>query len=320
MKLKGLIWSLIIIVSTGLTFGQTIIQSTCSNDTTIYYQSIADFSYEIALAEMRDENHYYHDSILVPKPFVDSIKNYVSAYHNSITLSDSIIDYRTFYYYNVEFGDILLIFDSTSNCYQNQDNELIIRNDTLEKYIDSLQLYPQNWGDNMISLSDTNTRINIYGDFNFFKNISCIKNVDIVFLAVDILPCYKSRFGDFQGDKLKITLADVNYCDNNDYSLNWVYTVNNDCQIEINSLPTSITRNINDFDINIYPNPLGDILNIDVEGSIKSIKILGLDGKLYLQYNIQNEKILNTSKLRAGLYLIEIETEKEISYRKIIKI
>lgn len=318
MKIKRLIWLLLLIVSPELTFGQTIIHSTCLNDTSILYPDVMEFSYEIALSEMRDENHYYHDSIIVPQLFLDSIVNYVSAFHNATYLSDSVLDYRDFYSYNLEFGELIMELDSSINCVDNQNGKLVITNDTLSNYIDSLKLYPQIWNDNILSLTDTNSMINIYGDFNFFKAISCVKDIDIVFLAVDILPCYKSRFGDFQGDKLKITLSDVNYCDNNDYSYNWIYTVNNDCQIEINNFPTSIDMIIN-LNIGVYPNPFDDKLCFETGADLVSIRLLGLDGKTYLQSDIRDAEMLHTSGLRKGLYLVEIKTKKGFTYRKMIK-
>ena len=216
-------------------FGQTKIQSTCLDGTSIVDPDIIDFSYEIALAEMRGVNHHYHDSILVPQAFVDSIKSYVSAYHNATELSGSIMDYREFRYYNQEFGEILLTFDANSNCFYRQDGELIITNDTLTHYIDSLKLFAQSWSDTEISLSDTSSTINFYGDFNLFYDISGISKVDLILLCPDMLPCYKSRSGNFKDNTLKIILSDVNECDTNYYHHNWIYTVNSDCQIEINS-------------------------------------------------------------------------------------
>lgn len=319
MKRKELILIIFLIVGIESTFGQSIIQSTCLNDTSILYPDIIDFSYEIALAEMRDENHYYHDSILVPQPFIDSIKNYVSAYHNAIGLSDSIIDYKTFYSYNLEFGEILITFDTSSNYFYRQDNELIITNDTLAHYIDSLKLIAQSWSDTEISLSDTSSVINIYGDFNLFYDISKVSKVDLILAVVDMMPCYKSRSGDFKDNTLKIVLSEVNYCDPNSYSYNWIYNVNNDCQIAINSIPTSIDENTNGVNIFIYPNPFDNILYLDSEESLMSIRFMGLDGKTYLQSYLRNDKILNTSGLRTGLYLIEIKTDKAITYRKMIK-
>ncbi len=205
-------------------FGQTKIQSTCLDGTSIVDPDIIDFSYEIALAEMRGVNHHYHDSILVPQAFVDSIKSYVSAYHNATELSGSIMDYREFRYYNQEFGEILLTFDANSNCFYRQDGELIITNDTLTHYIDSLKLFAQSWSDTEISLSDTSSTINFYGDFNLFYDISGISKVDLILLCPDMLPCYKSRSGNFKDNTLKIILSDVNECDTNYYQLHLIYT------------------------------------------------------------------------------------------------
>ncbi len=319
MKRIDLILILFLVVGIESTFGQSIIQSTCLNETEIPNSEVVDFSYEIALSEMRDENHYYHDSILVPQLFVDSIKNFVTAYHNAIKLSESIIDYRTFQAHNNELGEIILTFDSNSECFYKQDNNLIITNDTLSNYIDSLNLFAQSWSDNKISLLDNNSKINIYGDFNFFYNISCITNIELIIAVTDRMPCYKSRSGDFKENKLEIVLSDVNYCETNSYSYNWIYSVNDNCQIEINSIPTSVDEEINDADIYIYPNPFDNVLNIESIKKIKSVKIIGLDGKIYFHEDILNDKFLNTSELRKGMYLIEMKYGKGLTYKKMIK-
>lgn len=309
-----------LIVSVELSYGQSIIQSTCINDTTILNPDVVDFSYEIALFEMRDKNHYYHDSIIVPQQFIDSINNYISVYHNAIGLNDSIIDYRTFDSYNLEFGEIFLTFDAASNCFYKEDNKLIITNDTLAHYIDSLSLYAQSWSDNEISLSDTNSMINIYGDFNLFYNISSVTNIDLRIIVVDNMPCYKSRSGDFNDNGLKIILSDVNYCDSNAYSYNWIYSVNSNCQIEVVSIPTSVLEKLNDLDICIYPNPCDNILHFEPNGQFERIKLIGLDGKTYLQSDILNDKSINLSGVRSGLYLIELKyVNGNVAYSKLIK-
>ena len=316
---KDLIIILILLVGFESSFAQSIIQSSCSNDTAVMYPELVAFSQEIALEEMKAEDHYYHDSILIPQSFIDSIKHYVTAYHNAIELSDSIIDYRNFNDLQLEFGEIILTFDSSSNAFYRQNNELIIGNDTLQNYIDSLSLRAQSWRDHEIILTDTTSKINIYGDFNLFYNISAVNQVDLLLAVVDILPCYKSRSGDFNENGLKIALSDINYCDTNSYAYHWLYTVNDNCQIEINSIPTSMDEKRNEFNISIYPNPFGNILNIESDETIEHVKIIGLDGRICLQSQLLNEISLNTTDLKKGLYLLEIKHDRGITHRKLIK-
>jgi len=70
--------------------------------------------------------------------------------------------------------------------------------------------------------------------------------------------------------------------------------------------------------VSLYPNPVKDILNIDLldNTSISSVKIYDLQGKLLLE-KASND--IDVSSLSAGLYLIKIATEKGEFTKKFIK-
>jgi uncharacterized delta-60 repeat protein len=81
-------------------------------------------------------------------------------------------------------------------------------------------------------------------------------------------------------------------------------------------LSTGEFTNTNAF--SLYPNPVKDILNIDLldNTSISSAKIFDLQGKLILE-KASND--IDVSSLSAGLYLIKIATEKGEFTKKFIK-
>ena len=84
--------------------------------------------------------------------------------------------------------------------------------------------------------------------------------------------------------------------------------------LEINS-----TLSIDDFsteNINIFPNPTDNILTVESDSRLKSISVINTLGQLVMK---SSNNIINVSKLTAGMYILNIETEAGISTRKIIK-
>ena len=76
--------------------------------------------------------------------------------------------------------------------------------------------------------------------------------------------------------------------------------------------------------IKIYPNPSKNHVIIDfIKSNIQSakIKIFDMSGTLKFQVlKKENERILeiNTKSLKAGVYIIKIEQESMISYKKLV--
>ena len=83
----------------------------------------------------------------------------------------------------------------------------------------------------------------------------------------------------------------------------------------------SISSNINTLHINLYPNPVSDILRVKSSfGNINGINIYGINGKLYRKYNINHGSVeLDLSAFESGVYVIKIQTASELFVRKIIK-
>jgi|GEM_PF-5736188 len=67
--------------------------------------------------------------------------------------------------------------------------------------------------------------------------------------------------------------------------------------------------------INIFPNPSNDIIRFD--GNLTSLKIIGIDGKIYLSNNSIKENVVDINSLPPGMYILEgILEHKKIAIGK----
>ncbi len=73
--------------------------------------------------------------------------------------------------------------------------------------------------------------------------------------------------------------------------------------------------------LSLSPNPVTDKLNITTNrGEISSIKLWSINGKLYQTYDTNSRQIqLDLSGFDNGLYILQIQTNNETQYKKIIK-
>jgi len=73
--------------------------------------------------------------------------------------------------------------------------------------------------------------------------------------------------------------------------------------------------------INIYPNPVGDLLHIENKSGVKlqSIDILDTNGRL-IQQNLSADKSIDVSGLQAGIYFLKLHFDKNLtSFVELIK-
>ena len=71
------------------------------------------------------------------------------------------------------------------------------------------------------------------------------------------------------------------------------------------------------LEVKLYPNPVRDILNIEIEKDIKSIEIYNIQGQKVLS---SNQKQINVSDLAAGMYMVRIQdTDNNIATKKVNK-
>ena len=71
-------------------------------------------------------------------------------------------------------------------------------------------------------------------------------------------------------------------------------------------------------DLTIFPNPVENNINIEIEEEIFSVSVINIYGKSIFK-QINSNKTVDVSDLVSGVYLVKIELENEIVSRKIIK-
>lgn len=79
---------------------------------------------------------------------------------------------------------------------------------------------------------------------------------------------------------------------------------------------TLSTSKHNTIEANVYPNPASDILNIQTAESIRNVTAYNIAGQKVLQANTQT---LNVSALKAGVYILKVETLKGLATLKFVK-
>jgi hypothetical protein len=88
-------------------------------------------------------------------------------------------------------------------------------------------------------------------------------------------------------------------------------------------ITSDCSENINDFAINIFPNPANDKIYIQSNSeSPGKISVLDITGKILSEYSVENlsqTSEINLQCLREGIYFISVESEGLHSYRKIFK-
>ena len=88
----------------------------------------------------------------------------------------------------------------------------------------------------------------------------------------------------------------------------------------ISYIKTAKPKGVEDIDptlseINIYPNPANDNINISTDNKIDNVQIYSLAGKLVMQ---ETSKRLNVSKLAAGMYVVKVHTDKDCFVGKVV--
>ena len=84
--------------------------------------------------------------------------------------------------------------------------------------------------------------------------------------------------------------------------------------------PVANNATLTQSDLNIYPNPARDVLNINTEKAIESVQIVSISGQLMrtVQGDSTFEEV-NISDLQAGMYYILIKADGELITQKFVK-
>ena len=91
--------------------------------------------------------------------------------------------------------------------------------------------------------------------------------------------------------------------------------------VRIYSSPLLEIYNVFSNNVSIYPNPTNGILNIEfINNNIEKILIFDITGKKLIEKNaINKSEMIDLSCFENGIYIISIQTDKEIFTEKIIK-
>jgi len=85
---------------------------------------------------------------------------------------------------------------------------------------------------------------------------------------------------------------------------------------------TNTNASLNEGNINIYPNPVNDFIEISTDNPIEIIELMDMLGQLVMikwASNYQNHFVVNTESLASGIYTLHIKQGFKHSYLKILK-
>jgi uncharacterized repeat protein (TIGR01451 family) len=94
------------------------------------------------------------------------------------------------------------------------------------------------------------------------------------------------------------------------------------------AIVTNTTYNVNatlgineiEYQVLVYPNPVGDLLTIQGNANIISVELVSISGQLIETYTPEAiVTSINTANLSTGIYLLQIRTENGLSTKKILK-
>jgi len=73
-------------------------------------------------------------------------------------------------------------------------------------------------------------------------------------------------------------------------------------------------------DINIYPNPANDILNLESNILIKDISLVSITGKVVVsKNNLDTHSIsIKTNELPSGIYILKVKTDESLVLKRLI--
>jgi len=162
-------------------------------------------------------------------------------------------------------------------------------------------LFLQNNGNSLVTIKNIEYNSN---NISFVKNI---KNLILPCELIDFKINYHPKKIGLNTDTLKIYFKEI------EKSVNYYFSAYN---IDISSIKYYYKT-----DLNIYPNPVNDILNIETKELIIKIEIFDLLGNKeleYINYNENNLLSIDISGLSQGLKTIIINTKNNIYKDKFI--
>lgn len=110
-----------------------------------------------------------------------------------------------------------------------------------------------------------------------------------------------------------IKVSDLVYANNN-----WINSIDSSSTFSLNCTLVKNPNGVKEFEyqLDIYPNPFNEVINISTNRNLKSIELLDLSGKKILE---SQDKTIDLSFISKGIYFIRLNNGKTIQTKKIIK-
>lgn len=211
------------------------------------------------------------------------------------------------------------------------------RSDTIETYYE----LPLQYGDSSSSRGYTNFDFNPIYDAQFIQHRNHISVVDGYGQLITPYDTYDNVIRVHhtikENDSLRLTIAGFSQWIPINRTINEYEWWDNEkkrpvLKIETegvanNEVPTRITfinnqvagLDVNTMETAIYPNPSSNLINIESEENLKSIEIWSLDGKSVFQTNCSGKDItINVANIAAGMYTVQLISEKGESFKPIV--
>jgi ligand-binding sensor domain-containing protein len=123
----------------------------------------------------------------------------------------------------------------------------------------------------------------------------------------------------------------TNYFNSFGWEQNYIYDIAIDNQgnkwfgtfggvLKLSDATTEITPTTNENLVNLYPNPVQDVLHINLSGKAGELQVFDIFGECLLQKQItENENSVDVSCLGSGIYFVRVMYGKQIFTERIVK-
>ena len=169
-----------------------------------------------------------------------------------------------------------------------------------------------NEGDSVAKATGVDVTSNAYAGLRFSGNLNTIgwnwkSLVDTTGMVQDSLAYFIKTI---PGDIYKLVLTGYN-------DSTGVFSF---YQTLVAAAPTGISTVEASAQVSLYPNPANDMVNIICPASVSSkYEIMDITGNILIRGNVTNEPLqINTSRLAAGIYIVNIIDNENVSTRKLV--
>ena len=127
---------------------------------------------------------------------------------------------------------------------------------------------------------------------------------------------------DLNGDQIFVP---TDLSSNGKYICGWSFNPSPDPWGEYHTFRLQISEDmgvsdLSNIEIELYPNPTSNIVNIQSNSKIKSVQVYNMNGQMLMNQTIQNQNAeINVAGYNSGTYIVKVETDSGIHTHKIIK-